>query len=523
ASNNVIVSCNMDGTTPEGSFDTDNSSPTTFTWAASTPKQIQILIDPSANTARCFYSTGTGSAGDDWPAVSAAKSYTGAAITQWRVKTPSGTTGDCYVDQIKIYNAGLAWLGDSITSGHGLSAGGVPEWGPNPDDNSRSRADEDPDHFLNTQYMLLKTTPEWSLGRGVDADESDELDARVTNDIINPGSTGCVIWVGTNDIGHGTLTLAQSKTNITSIIDKLQAGGMASSEIILVEVAPCNGFDAADNTYKDSLNAWLSTEALAQGTRIASIHDLLEDGGSPDDLLAAYDAGDGLHLSTAGLKVVAQEVIDANLNLNISTAVDALTLTEYSASVQLATTVDTAVDALTLAEYSASIQLHLTLDVTTDALVLTEYPVKVSFNKNVYATTDALVLAEQLVNIKLNKNIDATVDAIILTENLVDITVGGGEIEINAGVDPLVLSVYPVDIKLNKNVEVTTHALLLTDQGAGVNAGRNVLAGYDTLVLTEYTTGSGVPIIVLVERREFIADNERREFIADTVRREFIS
>ena len=319
ASNNVIFTVRLNGWGPYITFVTDNDTSTNAPWVTGTPEQVQVLIDPMAKTARCFYSNGTGAPGDTWPAVSAAKSYTNVSIVKWRVASHYAGSGDSYLDEVKIHKAGLAWVGDSITSGHGLSAGGVPEWGANPNDNSRGRASEAESHYLPYQYMLLDDgthIPKWGLGRGVDGDESGDVDIRINGDVVDPGSTGAVVWIGTNDINNNTLTLAQTKVNTTSIIDKLQSGGIALSEIYLVECAPrafsgTIAVKAQKNADKDALNVWLAGEAFAQGCNLVLVHDALE--GSADLLHANYDATDGIHLNTAGLKLVAETILTATV------------------------------------------------------------------------------------------------------------------------------------------------------------------------------------------------------------------
>lgn len=77
---------------------------------------------------------------------------------------------------------------------------------------------------------------------------------------------------------------------------------------------------------------------------------------------------------------------------SFTTSVDALTLTEYSATISLPTVFTTTVDALTLTAYTATISAGISILATTDALTLTEYPSTVTTGNSILATTDSLTL-----------------------------------------------------------------------------------------------------------------------------------
>jgi len=64
---------------------------------------------------------------------------------------------------------------------------------------------------------------------------------------------------------------------------------------------------AITDSYNSLSAAWASTNNVPY----ADIYTALEDGGSPDDLAAAYDSGDGLHPNAAGSQLIADTMIAA--------------------------------------------------------------------------------------------------------------------------------------------------------------------------------------------------------------------
>lgn len=303
----VRFSMGIDGAAadPRGFFDTDTLGvPDTFNWTPGEPKQIQLLVDPVGSTVRGVYTSGIGVSTDSHTFVGPARSYSGGAVTNWKVSKVSGT-GNSYVYSLVIYTPRMGWEGDSITDGHGSTPGAEYEYSTFPGNGSRGNIYSNKAHYLPYQFMFIKDIPEWGPNQALDGSETSHVDSRLAAGLTEMGSESVTVWVMTNDI-LASVAEATIKANITSIIDKLQACGVPDSNICVVECAPRGNFDATMNTLKNSMNLWLYTEAQAQRVKIAQVHDLLE--GAPDTLHANYAALDGVHLNTAGLKLVAETV-----------------------------------------------------------------------------------------------------------------------------------------------------------------------------------------------------------------------
>lgn len=61
----------------------------------------------------------------------------------------------------------------------------------------------------------------------------------------------------------------------------------------------------------DTVNTWIKATAPLYGVKVVDTYTLLEDPGTPDTLLAAYDSGDKIHPSQAGANAIAQAVANA--------------------------------------------------------------------------------------------------------------------------------------------------------------------------------------------------------------------
>ncbi len=306
ASNNVLMSVTCDGGAGQGSFTTDLGTASTFSWPAATYKMVVIRVDTTRSEARCFYTTGNGQTPSNWTSVSAAKSFTrGAVVSKIRFITDTAATGAIRVDEVKVYRADLFALGDSITAGHGLTLSSVPEWNPNPaDSTSRQRTNEDETHSWPYRLGQKYTPAVWVANRGVDADETGDAKTRLSSDIIDQGAKRCVVMLGTNDIRNNT-PLSTAESNISSIASTLASNGI---EVVLCSIPPSNQFNATQNANKASLNSYIQNLCTTNGYAFVDIHSVLEDPNNLNNLLPAYDAGDGLHLSNSGLQAVADEV-----------------------------------------------------------------------------------------------------------------------------------------------------------------------------------------------------------------------
>ncbi len=118
---------------------------------------------------------------------------------------------------------------------------------------------------------------------------------------------------------------------------------------------------------------------------------------------------------------------------NVNATTDALTLTEFAATVNAETSIAAGVDALTLTEFAATIGADTNVQAGVDALTLTEQAATVSIGTNVSATTDALTLTEFAAGINAETNVGAGVDALTLTEFAATIDTGAEEVTAVSG------------------------------------------------------------------------------------------
>lgn len=154
--------------------------------------------------------------------------------------------------------------------------------------------------------------------------------------------------------------------------------------------------------------------------------------------------------------------------LNISAGVDALTLTEYSATIGLAKNVAAGFDSLTLAEQPATISLARNVQAAVDSLTLTEYAATIGGGLNISATVDALTLAEYPATIGLSLNVAATCDALTLTEYPASL---GSTLNVQATTDALTLTEYPATLSFALAVSANTAGLSLTEYPATIDTG----------------------------------------------------
>lgn len=305
-SDNVLFSIKADANTLLGTFDTDAAAASTFALTASKYYNIVFYCDPLADTVRAWYITGAGTAPQTWVAIGATKSYSGALVSKIRLTTDSTATGEARFDEVKVFRPNVFCIGDSNTAGYKSSA---PYWNPSPDSSQRLGSGEDEVHSY-PHLLGLKFNPvQWAANRGLNAAVSANLDSRIQGDVIDQGAQTVVILIGTNDIDTG-VSLATIEANIQSAANKAATAGLT---VCLCSVPPCNTWDSTQNTKRSSLNAWIESHCSANGYRFADVYTAVKNPSNPDQLDPAYNAGDGLHFTTAGLQVIADTVYSSLL------------------------------------------------------------------------------------------------------------------------------------------------------------------------------------------------------------------
>lgn len=129
-----------------------------------------------------------------------------------------------------------------------------------------------------------------------------------------------IIQGGINDIKNFGASSAQIEAAYQAIIDEAVAD-VGASRVFVWNIGPWKNFSSwssAFQTITDSVNSYLATREGIDGFTLIDVYTLLEDPGNADELLPAYDFGDGLHPSEAGsqaLRVITETAITSLLTL----------------------------------------------------------------------------------------------------------------------------------------------------------------------------------------------------------------
>lgn len=132
--------------------------------------------------------------------------------------------------------------------------------------------------------------------------------ARTPNDVISPGDAEyCIVLCGVNDIVGGS-SAGTIETNLQSIYTALHNAGIKVIACTLTPWKSNASWSSGFQTVTDTVNTWILATAANVDYPIDA-YTALEDPGNADTLLAAYDSGDGLHLSTAGETALGAAII----------------------------------------------------------------------------------------------------------------------------------------------------------------------------------------------------------------------
>ena len=201
-----------------------------------------------------------------------------------------------------------------------------------------------------------------------------------------------------------------------------------------------------------------------------------------------------------------------SLDIDISAGTDSLTLTENQATVSLGIDIQAGTDSLTLTENQATITLDVDVQAGTDSLTLTENQASIALDIDIQAGTDSLTLTENQADVGLDIDISASTDTLTLTENASTVTL---DVDVPAGVDNLTLTEQSATITYDVNVQTSTDALVLTTFNASVGGDILVNASTDALTLTENQAEisldieiqAGVDALVLTEYAATVVAN----------------
>jgi lysophospholipase L1-like esterase len=132
--------------------------------------------------------------------------------------------------------------------------------------------------------------------------------ARYGTDVDDvPGATDVVLHIGTNDLAAGR-TAAEVIAGLVAYADRAHADGR---RIFLTTVTPATaGPHGAPSVVaqRNLVNRWVLTDGPLHADGVFDFAAAVADPADPTRLAAAYDAGDGLHLSPAGYRALASAV-----------------------------------------------------------------------------------------------------------------------------------------------------------------------------------------------------------------------
>ena len=120
-----------------------------------------------------------------------------------------------------------------------------------------------------------------------------------TDNVRSRGYTTVLVLGGVNDINRDSQTAASTWPSLKSIVDQAKADGLT------VGISTVLPFSASGGkaTELATLNSTITTYAGANGMILLDGYTLMGDGAG--NLAAAYNAGDNLHLSEAGIRAFA--------------------------------------------------------------------------------------------------------------------------------------------------------------------------------------------------------------------------
>lgn len=126
---------------------------------------------------------------------------------------------------------------------------------------------------------------------------------RFDRDVLSRNGIGAVVVLaGTNDLAQGA-PAAEVVAALEQLVDAAEAVGV---QVVLSTVPPAAGRSAEQRQARLDLNDWIRSQA-----HVVDADRLLQDREQPGRLAARYDHGDGLHLSVAGHRVLADAVASA--------------------------------------------------------------------------------------------------------------------------------------------------------------------------------------------------------------------
>lgn len=196
-------------------------------------------------------------------------------------------------------------LGNSITDGAASVADSNGRW---PDVLARRllTSNEPPKAVVNAGISGNRVV---SAGTGPSALERFDRDV-----LMQPGVTHVIVLEGINDIGGGTnptdprneVPVEELIAGHQQLIDRAHERGLLIFGATLTPVGGLTGITAAHQAKLDALNRWIRTSGAYDG--VIDFDRATRDPADTTRFLPAFDSGDHLHPSTAGLKAMGEAI-----------------------------------------------------------------------------------------------------------------------------------------------------------------------------------------------------------------------
>lgn len=196
-------------------------------------------------------------------------------------------------------------VGDSITDGVGSPAGADERWS---------------DALSRRLVAAGGPAPMAVLNAGISANRLLAGDgrgeaplARFDRDVVGSGATDVVLHIGTNDIAAGR----GADEIVAGLVAYAERARAAGTRVVLTTITPSHA--GAHGTpeavaVRDAVNSWVRAHGTEHADGVADFAAAVADPTDPARLAPAFDSGDGLHLSAAGYRALADALDPAQLS-----------------------------------------------------------------------------------------------------------------------------------------------------------------------------------------------------------------
>jgi lysophospholipase L1-like esterase len=147
-------------------------------------------------------------------------------------------------------------------------------------------------------------------GNGILGGLGPSAQKRFDRDVLKQrGAHWLIIFEGVNDIGGGRTETALINA-YSELIEKARARNISAYGVTITPFGGNGYYTDAHERTRQAVNNWIRTSGKYD--TVIDFDATVRDPASPTNLLSAYDSGDGLHLSPAGYKAMA-DAIDLRL------------------------------------------------------------------------------------------------------------------------------------------------------------------------------------------------------------------